>query len=337
MIREIAEIKRTIANYKGFANQSFPLECDGLNDSQLNSYLLSILGNIGGDKYILAGCTAATGYKGYVFLGTNKFPAGELLYVEPATAVMGYLCVREVNETVNADGYTYTNAYAKRTLYFGVPSGGVESYDFADFAQIKTNKELQTLVAELDTTVRNFSPESVGSMKFWPSLTLPANWMQCDGSFLLKSEYPMLFTIIGTTFGSRGADEFALPNVGGMFPVAFKNNDTDFGEIGKTGGEKAVGLTDPAQMPRHTHIQRVSPETGVYPKKPGYKIATDPPTTPENAVAANNDNVGIVDWLSSNGGSGDGDNYVHTKWAGDGATHNNIPPYFALPFIIKVK
>jgi microcystin-dependent protein len=294
----------------------------------LNNYLLSVLGNIGGDKYILAGCTAATGYAGYAFLGTNKFPAGELLYVEQASATTGYLCVRETNETVVADGYTYTNAYTKRSLVYGVPGAGVESYLLADFKQIKTNKELTQQLAELDETVRNFSPEAVGSMKFWPSLTIPANWRVCNGDSLDKTEYAALFAIVGTTFGGEG-NFFKLPNVAGAFPVAYRDSDTDFGQLGKTGGEKAHQLTAD-ELASHTHVQRVSIENSVFPKLKGYRVETDT----NNYPSGSGDNVEIKDWVLEGASS---DNCVHTKEAGGGGAHNNIPPYFALPFIIKVK
>ena len=47
---------------------------------------------------------------------------------------------------------------------------------------------------------------------------MPLNYMVCDGSSLLETEYPELFSVIGTNFGSVGAGEFSIPNMEGFCP-----------------------------------------------------------------------------------------------------------------------
>jgi microcystin-dependent protein len=47
---------------------------------------------------------------------------------------------------------------------------------------------------------------------------MPLNYLICDGTSVLETEYPELFSVIGTTFGSVGAGEFSLPDLVGFCP-----------------------------------------------------------------------------------------------------------------------
>lgn len=42
---------------------------------------------------------------------------------------------------------------------------------------------------------------------------VPSNFMECKGQVLLTSEYPALFSVLGTTYGGNGTTTFALPNL----------------------------------------------------------------------------------------------------------------------------
>jgi microcystin-dependent protein len=47
---------------------------------------------------------------------------------------------------------------------------------------------------------------------------LPKNYLICDGATLLRADYPELFSVIGTTFGSATANDFLIPNLVGFIP-----------------------------------------------------------------------------------------------------------------------
>ncbi len=234
---------RTIGNFKAFANMSFPLECDGLSDSQLNDALLSVLGNIGGEKYILSGLNTASGNAGYVFLATQDFPSGELLYVEPATTMTSHLCLRKTNEDVTANGFPYTGAYTKRTLFHGVPSAGVESFTRSGFARLETNASLKSRLDALTQTVNAMQPTPVGAIIMWTSAVMPSSqWLPCDGRLVSKTTYSTLYGRFGANrFGTDTASEFRLPNMQGRFPLMTGGN-TNAG-IGATGGAETHTLT----------------------------------------------------------------------------------------------
>lgn len=47
----------------------------------------------------------------------------------------------------------------------------------------------------------------------------PSNWLLCDGASLLRADYPRLFNVIGTSYGSVDATHFNTPDLRGRSPV----------------------------------------------------------------------------------------------------------------------
>lgn len=57
-----------------------------------------------------------------------------------------------------------------------------------------------------------------GTILLWPSLSIPDEYLECDGSLLLRSTYHLLFDAIGETWGAGdGQTTFALPDMRGVF------------------------------------------------------------------------------------------------------------------------
>lgn len=308
-INAITNISRTIGNFLGFANKSFPIDADGLTDMQLNEKLLSVLGNIGGNKYILMGCTIATNYAGYVFLATSDNPSGELLYVESGSGTTLHLKTTTVD--ISASGYDYTSAYTKRTLAWGI---GTENFAFAYFKQLRTNADLATDILALQTTLAGIVPEAIGSMKFWAGTVenKPLNWLECAAQSLQRTEYPELFAVIGTTYGYDDNSSFKLPNTRGRVPVAYNVGDDDFKPVGKTNAYTAKTHTlTVSEIPTHQHAIN----------------GQDNDATPNGSPSE----LGNVESWTGAGA------IRSTQSVGGGNSHNNLQPYMALPFIIKVK
>lgn len=79
-----------------------------------------------------------------------------------------------------------------------------------------------------------------GTIIIWPGTsTAPANWLYCDGSSLLRTDYPALFTVLGTSFGAVDGTHFSLPDLRGRFPVG-RDGSAEFPANGQTGGSKAA-------------------------------------------------------------------------------------------------
>jgi len=52
----------------------------------------------------------------------------------------------------------------------------------------------------------------VGEGRDWFTLTAPTGWLFRDGSSLLRTDYPDLFAVIGTTYGAVDGTHFSLPD-----------------------------------------------------------------------------------------------------------------------------
>jgi microcystin-dependent protein len=82
-------------------------------------------------------------------------------------------------------------------------------------------------------------------------------WMVCNGRSLLRSDYPALFSVIGTDFGSVDGTHFNLPDytskVIGMYgPTMGSMTGYTERERGDIVGHETIQLTVP-QLPAHSH------------------------------------------------------------------------------------
>lgn len=56
-----------------------------------------------------------------------------------------------------------------------------------------------------------------GMVTYWGN-EVPDGWLECDGSEVLRADYPALFAVIGTTFGAPSSDtKFKLPDLRDRF------------------------------------------------------------------------------------------------------------------------
>lgn len=78
----------------------------------------------------------------------------------------------------------------------------------------------------------------VGAICEYAGETIPEDYLQCDGSSLLRTDYPDLFNAIGTTYGSVDSLHFNLPDIKSRTVVGLNSDDSDFNTLGKTGGNK---------------------------------------------------------------------------------------------------
>lgn len=145
----------------------------------------------------------------------------------------------------------------------------------------------------------------VGSIKAWPSVTPPSTWMVMDGSAISRTLYPDLFALIGTAFGSGdGSTTFNLPDSRSRFILpAGQGSGLTNRVLGATGGEEAHQLAI-AELPSHQHTV-------------AYTV------------------------FSYAGGGGSlnsvaGSNNIQSGATGGGGSHNTMPPFLVLVYIIKV-
>jgi len=66
---------------------------------------------------------------------------------------------------------------------------------------------------------------------------IPVNWLPCDGASLLRSEYPELFNVIGTKFGTADGEHFNVPDLRGLF---LRGHDNSAGNDGDSGSRTTL-------------------------------------------------------------------------------------------------
>lgn len=93
----------------------------------------------------------------------------------------------------------------------------------------------------------------VGEIRLFAGNYAPVNWLICDGRDVSISQYQVLYSLIGITYGGDGVNTFALPDLCGRLPMG---QGTGTGltprTLGQKGGEQTVTLPV-NKVPVHTH------------------------------------------------------------------------------------
>jgi microcystin-dependent protein len=122
----------------------------------------------------------------------------------------------------------------------------------------------------------------------------PVGWEPCDGRLLPIAENDALFTLIGTTYGGDGQENFALPNLQSRVAVhAGQGPGLQNYTLGQTGGAETVTLTT-QQTPVHNHAFAASQDGATDPNPENHVIGSPPtltmflvdtPVTPLNSAS----------------------------------------------------
>jgi microcystin-dependent protein len=162
----------------------------------------------------------------------------------------------------------------------------------------------------------------LGEIKIFAGNFAPRNWMFCDGQLLPIAQNSALFSLLGTTYGGDGRTTFGLPDLRGRAPI---HEGTGPGltpkSLGSKGGSETTTLTA-SQLPAHTHPLKGTSSTATTESGAGAMLAT----TPQNVTGVrtyNPSNASLItlhsDSIAPNSG---------------GQSHNNMPPYLTVNYII---
>ena len=188
-------------------------------------------------------------------------------------------------------------------------SNTAENTTGTDNTKAITPKGLQDKLGAF--TVPGAAP--TGSVVDFAGSNPPTGYLVCDGSAIVRSDYPALFSIIGVIYGSgNGTTTFNLPDCRGRITVG-SGTGTSLTQriLGTNFGAENHTLTI-GQMPKHSHIITNTIYTGAAgPSAPQsiYVIGTQPTLTSNS--------------LSSN------------SIAGSDQSHNNCQPSIVFNKIIK--
>ena len=106
--------------------------------------------------------------------------------------------------------------------------------------------------------LQNYIAQQIGDYKMSARAEDINGWMVCDGRRLLRSEYPELFSVIGTDFGAEPDPYFCLPDytskVIGMFGPSLDEEESNLTTRtrGQVVGHETIQLTVD-QLPPHSH------------------------------------------------------------------------------------
>jgi microcystin-dependent protein len=111
-------------------------------------------------------------------------------------------------------------------------------------------------VENLITSVNNKN-FLTGEIKLYGGSSPPLSpWLLCDGSLVSRTEYPSLFSSIGTKYGEGyNSTTFRLPDLRGRVPIGVDMEQLRVSEatdIGAVGGKNSHALSV-EQLPSHVH------------------------------------------------------------------------------------
>lgn len=94
----------------------------------------------------------------------------------------------------------------------------------------------------------------LGEIRMMSFQFAPKGWALCNGQFLPINQNQALFSLLGTSYGGNGQNNFCLPDLRGRMPV---HAGPQTGPLGMSGGQEAVTLTS-QQLPTHAHTLNTS-------------------------------------------------------------------------------
>lgn len=131
-----------------------------------------------------------------------------------------------------------------------------------------------------------------GTVTSYSSDTPPTGWLICDGSSLLRADYPKLFDTIGTAFGAADGTHFNIPDLRGRFVRGVDNSAgrdpdvasrTTMNPGGNTGDN--IGSIQADMFKQHTHGFRSQGGTSV--AYPSIGMADAPNIGPSASAGGN--------------------------------------------------
>ena len=146
----------------------------------------------------------------------------------------------------------------------------------------------------------------------------PKGWAFCNGQLLAINQNQALFALLGTSYGGDGRVTFGLPNLQGRVPVHTGTDGSGNNYvIGQIGGAASV-VIGTSQMPAHTHRAQADSASASLTSPAG------------NAWASS-----VTGSYNASGNSSMSPSSVSP--AGGSQSHNNLPPYLVMNFVIALQ
>jgi microcystin-dependent protein len=171
------------------------------------------------------------------------------------------------------------------------------------------------------------SPSYIGIISIFGGTFAPVGWLFCDGSLVSVAQYEVLFSVIGTTYGGDGINNFALPDLRGRVAIhEGQGGGLSNYEVGQIGGAESTTLTID-QMPSHSH--NFISMTGA----PGASSVAGDLPDPYNNVAALITNINCYN-TAGTGKLAPTVANTQTANSGGGTPLATVSPYLAMNYVI---
>lgn len=179
-----------------------------------------------------------------------------------------------------------------------------------------------------------------------PDSAIPDGYIKPMGQTVSRTTYAKLFAVFGTYYGAgNGSTTFVLPDLRGRALVGLHEGDSDFGTLGQKVGAKTHTLTA-AEMPAHNHPgTAASAGAHTHPLNGGRAVvSTDAGVNlyTRGAAFGSMNVISMADGVSTTvteptntSSAGAHTHSVSTNNQGGGGAHNNIPPSFVCPWILR--
>lgn len=160
----------------------------------------------------------------------------------------------------------------------------------------------------------------VAEIRIFPFNFPPRGWAWCNGQLLPLSQNTALFSLLGTTYGGNGMNNFALPDLQGRAPMQpGQGPGLSPHDLGEAGGSETVTL-QASEIPGHSHSLQLSDNPGERNNPAGNYYST-PDSGRIYAPAGS-----LTDMAPQLLGP-----------AGGGLPHNNMQPYLTFYFCIALQ
>src|SRR5579859_2784949 len=177
----------------------------------------------------------------------------------PPTSLRQDIChIQILNGALTGDLTIIVPNISKRTMFINnttgafnvfvkVPSGASPT----GLRQIPQNHKVD-IIADGNGNLFRGDGDQIGRLIHHAGTAAPGGALICNGASLLRSEYPDLFNVIGTTWGSADSSHFTVPFL------------TDTNRYLRAGGGSgpAVGTYQSNQNQAHTHTVTGAPSAG---------------------------------------------------------------------------
>ena len=154
----------------------------------------------------------------------------------------------------------------------------------------------------------------IGEICLVPYSMVPRGFVPCDGRELQMTQYPSLYSLLGTTYGGDGRTTFAVPDLRGRVPLQAGTEQAG-PLLGKSGGQAYVALSA-EHLPEHNHPVDCSSRTADSNSSGSAVLAVSDPA--HNGYVADSQ-------LSAT---------MPTEPVGENRAHNNMQPFLAMQFVI---